>query len=296
MTQLPHTNTPQALAGEPHQEGIVFQHSGATLAGTLWLPGRDRPCPAVALVHGSGDDDRMGYEVFARSFAAQGIAALTYDKRGTGASTGQWRNGAFEELAGDAAAAASALARRPEVDAQRVGLWGVSEGGWVAPLAAARSAEIKYLVTISPAGMSPVAQELYRRRMLIVASTGSAPLRAIRMAGVHAMVWAVRHAPSALLPGVAGYFHRTMDFDPAPIWRAVAQPVLLVFGAADMSVPAQQSALLIERALQDAGHQRYTVRFFPDADHAIRVQNPATSERVFAPGYLDTVAAWILAR
>jgi dipeptidyl aminopeptidase/acylaminoacyl peptidase len=296
VTQLPHTNTPTAIAGEPHQEGIVFQHSGATLAGTLWLPAQDRPCPAVALAHGSGDDDRMGYEVFARAFAAQGIAALTYDKRGTGASTGQWRNGAFEELAGDAAAAASALARRPEVDAQRVGLWGVSEGGWVAPLAAAHCAEIKYLVAISPAGMSPAAQELYRRRLLIEAATRSAPLRAVRMAGVRSMFWAVRHAPSATLPGRVRYFHRTMDFDPAPVWRAVAQPILLVFGAADRIVPTQESARLIERALQDAGHQRYTIRFFPGADHAIRGPNPATSERMFAPGYLDTVAAWILAR
>jgi pimeloyl-ACP methyl ester carboxylesterase len=166
----------------------------------------------------------------------------------------------------------------------------------VAPLAAARSAEIRFLVAISPVGMSPAAQELYRRRLIIAASTIATPLRAVRMAGVRALFWAVRHAPSAILPGLVGYFHRTMDFDPALIWRGVAQPVLLVFGMADTSVPTQESARLIERALRDTGHQCYTIRFFPGADHAIRVRDVVTSERAFAPGYLDTVAAWILAR
>jgi pimeloyl-ACP methyl ester carboxylesterase len=166
----------------------------------------------------------------------------------------------------------------------------------VAPLAAARSAEIRFLVVISPVGMSPAVQELYRRRLLITASTGSAPLHAVRLAGVRVVFWAVRHAPSAMLPGLAGYFHRTMDFDPALIWRAVAQPVLLVFGAADTTVPTRESAQLIQRALQDTGHQCYTIRFFPDADHAIRTLDNATGKRAFAPGYLDTVAAWILAQ
>jgi fermentation-respiration switch protein FrsA (DUF1100 family) len=99
-----------------------------------------------------------------------------------------------------------------------------------------------------------------------------------------------------MLPGLAGYFHRTMKFNPAPVWGAVTQPVLMVFGAADKSVPTQESAKLIEHALQDAGHQRYTIHFFPGADHAVRVRDTATGELVFAPGYLDTVAGWILAR
>jgi dipeptidyl aminopeptidase/acylaminoacyl peptidase len=296
MTQLQHAGTAPELADEPHREEVTFQHGEVTLAGTLWLPALGRRCPAVALVHGSGDDDRSGYEVFARYFATQGIVALTYDKRGTGASTGQWRKGTFEELAGDAVAAADVLAHRPEVDAQRVGLWGVSEGGWVAPLAAARSAEIRFLVAVSPVGMSPETQELYRRRLLIVTSFGSAPLRAVRMAGLRALFWAVRHTPSVMLPGVAGYFHRTMKFNPAPVWGAVLQPVLMVFGAADKSVPTQESAQLIEHALQEAGHQGYTTRFFPSADHAIRVRDTTTGKLVFAPDYLDTVAVWILAR
>jgi hypothetical protein len=115
------------------------------------------------------------------------------------------------------------------------------------------------------------------------------------MAGIHAMFWAVRHAPTLMLPGLARYFHRTMDFDPVPVWRAVAQPVLVVFGAADLTVPSQTSAGLIEHALQDRGQHCYTIRFFPGADHAIRVLDEKTGRLAFAPDYLDTVAMWILA-
>jgi hypothetical protein len=144
--------------------------------------------------------------------------------------------------------------------------------------------------------MSPRAQELYRRRLLIAASTGSVLLRVVRMAGVRSMFWVVRHAPSVMLPGLVGYFHRTMDFDPAPIWGTVAEPVLMVFGEADRSVPAQESASFIEHALQDNGHQRFTICFFPEADHAIQVRDSVTGKLAFASGYLDTVAGWILAR
>ena len=292
MTE-PGSSTP-AQAEQSYREDVTFQHGSVTLAGTLWLPRASQPCPAVALVHGSGDDDRSGYEVFARSFAAHGVAALIYDKRGVGASTGQWRNGSFEELAGDAIAAARLLASRLEVDARRVGLWGVSEGGWVAPLAAARSSAIQFLVAISPPGMSPAAQEKYRRRLLISELTTSPLPRAVRLVRMHLMLWTVRYAPGAVLPGLAGYFHRTMDHDPAPVWKAISQPILLVFGAADASVPAHESARLIERALQEAGHQNYTIRVFPGADHAIRVRDEAADKLVFAPGYLDTVTAWML--
>lgn len=277
------------------QEQVTFRNGDVTLSGTLWLPQTQRPCIAVALAHGSGDDDRSGYEVFARYFAERGVASLIYDKRGVGASTGQWRDGAFTELAGDVVAAVHLLAQRPEIDARRVGMWGVSEGGWVAPLAATHSPETRFLVAISPPGMSPAAQEVYRRELAIHHASDSRVRRAWGVARLRAMLWIVRHAPRGALPGVAGYFARTMDYDPLPVWRALQTPVLLVFGASDESVPAQESATLIERALREGGAD-YTIHIVPGADHAIRLRDTTTQTRAFAPGYLDTVVAWMLAR
>ncbi|HZC06356.1 MAG TPA: prolyl oligopeptidase family serine peptidase [Ktedonobacterales bacterium] len=298
MTSPTHPSASARIANshipEIRQQDVIIQHGADTLAGTLYLPQLGQRCPAVALVHGSGDDTREGYRVFAQHFAERGIASLIYDKRGVGASTGSWRSGTFAELANDALVGVRLLAQRDEVDPHRVGLWGCSEGGWVIPLAAG-GREVAFLVAISAAGVSPAQQEIYRRTLLVEAKD-SRMGRAMGRARLRSMFGLLRTLPSGALPGVAGYFARTMDFDPAPIWRQVTQPVLLVYGAADAAVPPQQSADIIARALQAAGNERNTILVFPDADHGIQTLNPATQERAFAPGYLDAVADWILAR
>jgi dipeptidyl aminopeptidase/acylaminoacyl peptidase len=279
-----------------HEEEVTFRSGRVTLAGTLLLPAAPRPCPAVALIHGSGDDTRDDYRVFAQHFAAHGVATLIYDKRGVGSSTGSWRTGTFAELAEDALAGVRLLARREEIDARRVGLWGCSEGGWVAPLAASRSPEARFLVVVSAAGMSPAMQETYRRTLLVEAGNPSWMRRAWRMAGMRLMFGTLRHAPRRRLPGVAGYFARTMDYDPLPTWRTVTQPTLLIYGAEDKAVPPQQSAEMIASALQHAGNHDFTIQTFPGADHGVRCYDAATQKRMFAPGYLDAVAHWIAAR
>jgi hypothetical protein len=278
---------------------VTFQNGSVTLAGTLYLPEIAQVaqrCPGVALIHGSGDDTRADYRIFAQHFAERGIATLIYDKRGVGASGGAWRSGSFTELASDALAGAHLLTQRSEIDPLRVGLWGCSEGGWVGPLAAVSSVVACFLVAISPPGMSPAQQEIYRRTLVVQSASHSRLRRAWGMACMRWMFRLLRHTPSGLFPGIAGYFARTMNFDPALVWKAMKQPALLVFGAADASAPAQESIHLIERALQAGGNRDYTILMFPDADHGIQRQDPATGQRAFAPGYLDAVADWILAR
>ncbi len=275
---------------------MTFHNGSVALAGTLVLPRLNHPCPGVVLIHGSGDDTRDDYRIFADYFARQGIASLIYDKRGVGKSRGSWRAGAFAELASDALAGVHLLAQRGEINKDCIGLWGCSEGGWVAPLAASQSPQVRFVVAISPPGMSPAAQEQYRRALLIKERTHSRLRRARGRASMRLMFGVLRHAPKRLLPGLAGYFARTMDFDPLPYWKAVTQPVLLVFGAEDKAVPPQQSAAMIEAALQQAGNQDYTIRIFPGGDHGIQHRDAETQKRVFVPGYLDTVSAWIAAR
>jgi dipeptidyl aminopeptidase/acylaminoacyl peptidase len=278
------------------EEAVTFHNGSATLAGTLVLPRLKSPCPGVVLIHGSGDDTRDDYRMFADHFAQHGIACLIYDKRGVGASTGSWRAGTFAELADDALAGVRLLAQHAEIDQQRIGLWGCSEGGWVAPLAASQSAQVRFVVAVSPPGMSPVAQEEYRRKLLIMGSSRFRLRRAWRRANIRMLFRILRHSPKRLLPGLAGYFARTMDFDPLQYWKGVTQPVLLIFGADDKAVPPQQSAAMIEAALREAGNQDFTIRIFPNGDHGIQFRNGETKQRMFVPGYLDMVATWIAVR
>ena len=133
----------------PDQE-VEFESHGARLAGSIVLPQDSKIRAAVVFIHGSGKQAR-NLEL-ARQFASEGIAALVYDKRGAGKSGGEYEaNQNVSEknislLADDAAAALAALARHPALKGIPVGFGGISQAGWIAPIAAERSPDAKFLV------------------------------------------------------------------------------------------------------------------------------------------------------
>lgn len=130
---------------------------GSTLFGTVVaLAGDSPPGPAMVLVHGGGAGPREWLRQEAEAFARAGIITLIYDKRTKGYSLTQRSYGLLAE---DALAAVRLLRAWPGVDPARVGLWGVSEGGWVAPLAAAASQEIAFVITVGAGGLPPARQE-----------------------------------------------------------------------------------------------------------------------------------------
>lgn len=112
-----------------------FDSVDARLSGTVWSPDEAAAAPGVVLVGGSGPTDRSngGYFNGLRdALVAAGVVVLGYDKRGAGDSTGDWGSATVDVLAADASAAVQVLADLPGVDRRRVGLFGHSEGGWVA--------------------------------------------------------------------------------------------------------------------------------------------------------------------
>ena len=87
------------------REDVRFSNGDVQLAGTLISPTTQGPHPAVILVHASGAEDREYLLPFARFLIRHGMAVLGYDKRGVGASTGDWNKASFDDLAGDVVAA-----------------------------------------------------------------------------------------------------------------------------------------------------------------------------------------------
>ena len=118
---------------------------GAVLAATLSRPDADRP-PAVVAVHGAerGVRDWYLYEHLHRVLPPAGIAVITFDRRGDGASTGEPSRGRFEQQANDALAVIEQATNAVDLDPERIGLWGISQGGWVAPLAATMSDRVSW--------------------------------------------------------------------------------------------------------------------------------------------------------
>lgn len=131
------------------------------LAGTLTVPDGEGPFPAVALITGSGAQNRdlelMGHRPFlvlADHLTRSGIAVLRSDDRGVGGSEGDFGRATSRDFAGDAAAAVSYLQERPEVSSAAVGLVGLSEGGLIAPMVATEWGGVAFVVLLAGPGMT----------------------------------------------------------------------------------------------------------------------------------------------
>ena len=107
----------------------------------------------MILVHGSGAENREYMLPWARFLIHHGMAILAYDKRGVGGSTGDWNTASFDDLAGDVVAAFEYLKTRSEIDRAQIRLLGISQAGWIMPLAAVRAKDIAFLISISGAGV-----------------------------------------------------------------------------------------------------------------------------------------------
>ncbi|UCG26955.1 MAG: alpha/beta fold hydrolase, partial [Bacteroidales bacterium] len=149
-------------------EEIAFENTtdNITLKGTLTIPDLPGPHPGVVLISGSGPNDRdqliFGHRVFlvlADYLTRQGIAVLRYDDRGVGRSDGNYDEATFENFTSDALAACIYLKSRSEIDPERTGLLGHSEGAAIAPLAASQSPEAGFIVLMSAPGYNFIESE-----------------------------------------------------------------------------------------------------------------------------------------
>jgi pimeloyl-ACP methyl ester carboxylesterase len=141
---------------------VRFAGERVELAGEIVAPDSGQPFPAVVMLHGAGHGERDFYRTIAERFAEEGVASLIFDRRGHGASGGE-RDMDLFVLGRDAEAAWQFLAQQQEVDSSRTGLWGYSNGAWVASLAAAELPDVAFLVLTGAAAVTPGRAEAYRR-------------------------------------------------------------------------------------------------------------------------------------
>jgi uncharacterized protein len=269
---------------------VRFTSGDVRVSGDVVLPDGPGPHPAVVMLHGSGREDRSGYRIVARALAERGVAALIYDKRGAGESSGD-ADYRYSELVADGQAALSALVARPDVQDDGVGVWGLSEGGFIAPMIAARDRRVAAVVVVSPSGLRPVDQQQWAVRRGLHDS-GSTPLGARPVARFYRIAVAARKSRmSSWLP------RRLLDvtFDPTETWTRVGQPVLALFGAADHLVPIRASQRAIRAALAAGANRDRTFRTYAGAAHDLHVSVRA-GQPVYADGYFDDLARWLRPR
>jgi pimeloyl-ACP methyl ester carboxylesterase len=314
----------------PHEEQVHFSNGEITLAGSLFLPaGRGRH-PAVVLFHGSGPQARDAQT--AHWFAEQGVAALTYDKRGVGESTGDFRKVPFMDVCDDGLAAIGLLKTRGDIDPRKIGVWGISQGGWLGPLAASRSRDVAFVIAVSGPGVTPGEQMIFyygsqlrdkglseadiasassvRRQVWQYLATGTGQVEAqAALASSRKQRWFAALAAqedglfalsdSAILdnPSMRSrlWFQSEMNYDPTAALRKLAVPALFLFGAQDDLVPVTRSVEIIRKTLTGSAAADFTIKIFPGADHGIYVETPEGG-RSLAPGYLDTMRDWLRKR
>src|SRR4029453_3811281 len=141
---------------------VKFENHGTQLTGALRRPAGGGRHAGVVFVDGAAPAERDGWEDEAELLAAAGFASLAWDKPGCGGSGGDWRDQSLQDRAAEALAAVACLAAQEGVDPARIALLGGSQGGWVGPLAASRSADVAAVISLSGPGVSPYRQEAYR--------------------------------------------------------------------------------------------------------------------------------------
>ena len=296
---------------------ISFRSDTVTLAGSLLMPRSRTAVSAVVFVHGSGAEGRWANRFLATQLAEHGIAALIFDKRGVGRSTGDWRTATPNDLAADDVAAVEWLRKQPGIAPGRVGLHGHSQGGTLTPLVAVSSRSVAFIVASAAAGMPLDSIEVYSvlNSVLPSAATAQDSANAVAYTGelvavayqgrgrarLDSMVAAFRDRPWFFAPPPPNNNYWTFSrnfgqYRPLDWWRRVHVPVLLIYGADDKRVPPAESARRIRAALSEGGNRNVTVRIFPGADHTFRLRSGPSGWPVTAPGYLPTLLEWLAQR
>ena len=266
-------------------EEVTIPLKGYTLAGTLLLPKAcGGPCPAAVMITGSGLQERdeniaipglekyRPFKQIAEALAGRGIAVLRVDDRGIGGSTGRETLAAAttSSFADDTRAEVAYLRARREIDPKRIALVGHSEGGLIAPMVAASDPKIAAIVLLAGPGRPGSEISLYQLRQVLDEQPGmTREEEEKKLAEQREVIKAVqtggdlsKYPEQARLPWVKEYF----TYDPIPTIRRVRQPILILQGALDRQITADQAGLL-EQAARAAGNRDVTVRVFPGLNH-----------------------------
>ena len=308
------------------REEVRFSNGDVRLAGTLIRPTTPGPHPAVILVHASGAEDREYLLPFARFLVRRGIAVLGYDKRGVGGSTGDWNKASFADLAGDVVAAFEYLKTRGDIQRGQIGMLGWSQAGWVMPLAALRTKDAAFLISISGAGVTGAETTIDQARNEMTAS-GMRPQMVEQIVELMKLQydylrtgqgWDTYLASREKIAGRMGgnppeAFPATADhpylqlirplivYDPSPVLRQIKLPVLALFGELDNNIMAEKNRAAWEANLKAGGHTDYTLRILPKANHAMLEATLGTNAEMkslkrFVPAYSEVVLEWLAKR
>lgn len=295
-----------------YSEDVTFNNEQAniTLSGTLTLPSKEGNYPAVILITGSGpqnrDEEGLGHKPFlviSDYLTKKGIAVLRYDDRGFGQSTGDFKSGTSFDFATDVESAVTYLKSRREINQNKIGLIGHSDGGMIAPIVAARSHDVAFIVLLAGPGIQGGKLLMMRQELLAKAMgmsdveineskisnektfeivSRSKDSKTIKADLIKYSKENPPNIPSRLLPPgmtkeefvaaqideiTSPWFIYFLNYDPATTLEKVTCPVLALNGEKDVQVPSQENLTAISNALKKGGNKNITIKELPNLNH-----------------------------
>lgn len=306
------TPAPDSMTQAFRATNVTIDTGVVTLAGTLLTPFDDSPAPAIIIIPGSGAATQNGswnmYRNLGEYLAERGVAVLLYDKRGVGASTGDWESETFDERAQDVAAMVSYLKSRAEIDPHRIGLIGHSQGAYIAPLVIAKySSDVKFVVLLAGSGQPVWNQILTNERAESLGNGLSETEVNDKVADLDKQLRFIQKVQSPCRSLKSHYLCFVIDYDPTLALEQLTVPTLALYAELDTQVPPEVNIPLLESALGTAGNADYTVHTFEGANHWFAPAEIGTTAEMrklmqsrdtydFAPGFLETIGDWIAAR
>ncbi|WP_167090207.1 alpha/beta hydrolase family protein [Massilia frigida] len=323
---------PQApSASVPYsQTTVTFANPGGPdhLAGTLTVPPGTGPFPAIVIVPGSGQVNRDGelfghqfYRVLADDLTRRGFAVLRSDKRGVGASNGSFDTATTADFASDIEAGVAFLRSRKDINPQRIGLVGHSEGGIIAPMVAGKDPRIVFVVMMAGNGIrgdQMLLDRTRKRRMAGKSATETERELALQKAVFAAVTadatpaeresrarqlyldarknYGRAWSPDELAPLLSPWMRSFLASDPVPVLQRLRCAILALVGEKDQVVMADENIPALTRAL--AGNPNASVKRLAGLNHFFQsagsgaLSEVAGIEETIAPSALELIGSW----
>jgi pimeloyl-ACP methyl ester carboxylesterase len=312
----------------PHTtKEITFQADKFHVVGELRLPKVGTKHPLVIMVHGDGPAYRRYFAELKECMLRAGYATLMWDKPGYGKSKGEFSEAHLrQERAQILVDAIHQMKKRPEIDADHIGVWGISQAGYVIPKALQQTEDISFMIMVGCPGENGINQTAYLiRKQLQYAGLSEkeaeeAENHFIQLFYAESFEQYIKHAKPLYdnpIQRELGFVSALWDkdnwkpfkpdresfFNPMDIIKTVTIPSLVLFGEKDTQVDPIQGKEAYVNAFQTAGNKNYRIELIPNADHNIILSETGSmkerSERSskewsnYAPEYLIIMEDWL---
>ena len=265
-------------------ETVSFKSGEETITGILVKPNSGQNLPVVVFQQGSGNNAFDGYETRAWGphkfyiedvLLEQGYAVLYCNKRGLGGSSGNWRKNDFYGRASDAYAAVEYLKTLPEIDYERIGVAGHSQGGWIAQIVAAEHKDIAFIICLAGPTVG-VKDQIYSHDRFLFTCEGyeGEKLEKKIQKRKKSLDKSYSLGKNSGIVGSAKHLYLIFDFDNEEILKSIECPVLLLFAEFDINVDPQENIDHLNQIFEGRVPDNFSVKTMPKGQHGFyKVEN-----------------------